>query len=215
MENTKLATMTSNNIFRQGNNGTTNSGSMNNRWGTRDSSNNNYSSSRGWGLAREPLTRGPSAREPFAREPLAREPLAREQTNYSNPSYQRPSASVLHQEPVPEPSPAIIIDDFPALGGLSAKPKPVIAKSFLGAAKEGASIVKPEPVKKKLVVEETEQHNTNNVRSGRMRMTLAEYLERKEEGERIDEDDVSICSEYSNNVIDGESDDDNDDDEAF
>jgi hypothetical protein len=45
-------------------------------------------------------------------------------------------------------------------------------------------------------------------------MTLAEYLERKEEGQQIDEDDVSICSEYSNNVIDGDSDSD-DDDEAF
>ena len=143
----------------------------------------------------------------------AREPSAREQTN---PFPQRPLAPVLHQEPVPEPPPAIIIDDFPALGGLSAKPKPVIAKSFVGAAKEGASIVKPEPVKKKPVVEETEQHNTNNVRSGRMRMTLAEYLERKEEGEQIDEDNVSICSEYSNNVIDGDSDDDyGPDDDAF
>lgn len=142
----------------------------------------------------------------------ARESTAREQQNLLP---QRPLAPVLPQDPVPEP-PAIIIDDFPALGGLSTKPKLVIAKSFVGAAKEGASIVKPEPVKKKPVVEETEQHNTNNVRSGRMRMTLAEYLERKEEGEQIDEDNVSICSEYSNNVIDGDSDDDyGPDDDAF
>jgi hypothetical protein len=156
-------------------------------WGGRDSSNNAVFR-QGWGSGREQSTR-------------------------SNPLPQRATAPVLHQEPIPEP-PAIIIDDFPALGGLSTKPKPVIAKSFSGIAKEAASIVKPEPVKKKPIIEETEQYNyTNNARSGRMRMTLAEYLERKEEGEKIDEDDVSICSEYSNNVIDGDSDDDND--EAF
>lgn len=172
-----------NNMFKQGTN--------TRGWGGRDSSNNSVFR-QGWG----------SGREQFNREQSAR----------SNPLPQRATAPVLHQEPVPEP-PAIIIDDFPALGGLSSKPKPVIAKSFSGVAKEAASIVKPEPVKKKPIVEETEQYNyKNNARSGRMRMTLAEYLERKEEGEQIDEDDVSICSEYSNNVIDGDSDDDDDDD---
>ena len=164
-----------NNMFKQGTGNTRG-------WGA---PNNNNAFRGGWGSNKQ--------------EPTAREPSAREQTN---PFPQRPLAPVLHQEPVPEPPPAIIIDDFPALGGLSAK--------------EGASIIKPEPVKKKPIIEKTEQHNTNNVRSGRIRMTLAEYLERKEEGEQIDEDNVSICSEYSNNVIDGDSDDDyGPDDEAF
>jgi hypothetical protein len=164
---------------------------------------------------REQFNREQSNREQSNREQSNREQFNREQSVRSNPLPQRATAPVLHQEPIPEP-PAIIIDDFPALGGLSTKPKPVIAKSFSGVAKEAASIVKPEPIKKKPIVEETEQYNyKNNVRSGRMRMTLAEYLERKEEGEKIDEDDVSICSEYSNNVIDGDSDDDDDNDEAF
>lgn len=173
-----------NNMFKQGTN--------TRRWDTRDTSNNTVFR-QGWGS-----NRGEQSNR-------------REQSNLLP---QRATAPVLNQEPVPEPPPAIIIDDFPALGGLSSKPKPIIAKSFSGVAKEAASIVKPEPVKKKPIVEETEQNNyTNNARSGRMRMTLAEYLERKEEGEQIDEDDVSICSEYSNNVIDGESDDDYDDDD--
>jgi hypothetical protein len=179
-----------NNMFKQGTN--------TRGWGGRDSSNNTVFR-QGWGSSREQSNR---------------EQPSREQYNRSNPVINKPTSPVLHQEPIPEP-PAIIIDDFPALGGLSSKPKPVIVKSFSGVAKEAASIVKPEPIKKKPIIEETEQYNyTNNVRSGRMRMTLAEYLERKEDGQQIDEDDVSICSEYSNNVIDGDSDSD-DDDEAF
>ena len=194
-----------NNMFKQGTN--------TRGWGGRDSSNNTVFR-QGWGSNREQPNREQPNREQPNREQSSREQHSREQYNRSNPVINKPTSPVLHQEPVPEP-PAIIIDDFPALGGLSSKPKPVIAKSFSGVAKEAASIVKPEPIKKKPIVEETEQYNyTNNVRSGRMRMTLAEYLERKEEGQQIDEDDVSICSEYSNNVIDGESDSD-DDDEAF
>ena len=40
---------------------------------------------------------------------------------------------------------------------------------------------------------------------------MPEYLERKEYGEELDDDMISICSEYSNNI--DENDDDSDDDD--
>ena len=44
--------------------------------------------------------------------------------------------------------------------------------------------------------------------SGRPQMSIQEFIQRREDGERIEMDDVSICSEYSNCVIDSDSDED-------
>jgi len=81
--------------------------------------------------------------------------------------------------------------------------------SFAIIAKKAASIVvpkKPDPV----VNDEYYEPEVIAYRapSGRPQMSIQEFIQRREDGERIEMDDVSICSEYSNCVIDSDSDDD-------
>ena len=81
--------------------------------------------------------------------------------------------------------------------------------SFAIIAKKAASIVvpkKPEPV----VNDEYYEPEAVAYRapSGRPQMSIQEFIQRREDGQRIEMDDVSICSEYSNCVIDSDSDDD-------
>jgi hypothetical protein len=81
--------------------------------------------------------------------------------------------------------------------------------SFAIIAKKAAAIVvpkKPEPV----VNDEYYEPEVIAYRapSGRPQMSIQEFIQRREDGERIEMDDVSICSEYSNCVIDSDSDED-------
>jgi hypothetical protein len=130
----------------------------------------------------------------------------------------RPAPVVKEPEVKPFPS----MDDFPALG-LSSKTKasatataaavqlpPV--KSFAKIAEDASTIVVPKPTIKKTKNDETMSSiaQQNYVPSGKRRMTLNEFMERREDGQQIDMDDVSICSEYSNNIIDDDDDDDDD-----
>ena len=115
----------------------------------------------------------------------------------------------------PEVKPFPSMDDFPALG-LSTKTKvaaaPPPVKSFAKIAEEASTIVVPKLAIKKLANQRTESlvSQQNYVPSGKRRMTLNEFMERREDGQQIDMDDVSICSEYSNNIIDDDDDDDDD-----
>lgn len=114
----------------------------------------------------------------------------------------------------PEPKPVPPISEFPSL--LRQSPKavltPVQASAYAKIAQQAASIVVPvpEPPKKQKPVEQ--QINIINMNQlKKIRMTMPEYLERKEYGEELDDDMISICSEYSNNI--DENDDDSDDDD--
>ena len=123
----------------------------------------------------------------------------------------RPAPVVKEPEVKPFPS----MDDFPALG-LSTKTKvaaaPPPVKSFAKIAEEASTIVVPKLAIKKLANQRTESlvSQQNYIPSGKRRMTLNEFMERREDGQQIDMDDVSICSEYSNNIIDDDDDDDDD-----
>jgi hypothetical protein len=117
----------------------------------------------------------------------------------------------------PEVKPFPPMDDFPALG-LSSKTKvaaPPPVKSFAKIAEDASTIVVPKLAIKKLANKRTESSvsQQNYIPSGKRRMTLNEFMERREYGQQIDMDDVSICSEYSNNIINDSDDDDDDDDE--
>jgi hypothetical protein len=119
----------------------------------------------------------------------------------------------------PEVKPFPPMDDFPALG-LSSKTKVAAAvqlppvKSFAKIAEDASTIVVPKLAIKKLANNETASSVAHKpyIPSGKRRMTLNEFMERREDGQQIDMDDVSICSEYSNNIID---DSDNDDDDEY
>jgi hypothetical protein len=123
----------------------------------------------------------------------------------------RPAPVVKEPEVKPFPS----MDDFPALG-LSSKTKaaaavvPVPVKSFAKIAEDASTIVVPKPTIKKPANNETASSVAHKpyIPSGKRRMTLNEFMERREDGQQIDMDDVSICSEYSNNIIDDSDDDD-------
>jgi hypothetical protein len=130
----------------------------------------------------------------------------------------RPAPVVKEPEVKPFPS----MDDFPALG-LSTKTNASAAapaaavqlppvKSFAKIAEEASTIVVPKLAIKKPANQRTESlvSQQNYVPSGKRRMTLNEFMERREDGQQIDMDDVSICSEYSNNIIDDDDDDDDD-----
>ena len=112
-------------------------------------------------------------------------------------NHNRPAPLV--KEPEVKPFPPM--DDFPALG-LSSKTKASAA---------------PPPVVPKLAIKKLANNDTASsvahkpyIPSGKRRMTLNEFMERREDGQQIDMDDVSICSEYSNNIIDDDDDDDDD-----
>jgi hypothetical protein len=121
----------------------------------------------------------------------------------------------------PEVKPFPPMDDFPALG-LSSKTKasatatatvvPVPVKSFAKIAEDASTIVVPKLTIKKPANNETASSVAHKpyIPSGKRRMTLNEFMERREDGQQIDMDDVSICSEYSNNIIDDDDDDDDD-----
>ncbi len=122
--------------------------------------------------------------------------------------------------PEPEVKPFPSMDDFPALG-LSSKTNAAATaatvqlppvKSFAKIAEDASTIVVPKLAIKKLANQRTESSvsQQNYFPSGKRRMTLNEFMERREDGQQIDMDDVSICSEYSNNII-NDSDDDDDD----
>ena len=120
------------------------------------------------------------------------------------------------QPEIPEPKPVPPISEFPSL--LRQSPKAVLApvlapaSAYSKIAQQAASIVVPvpEPPKKQKPVEQ--QINIININQlKKIRMTMPEYLERKEYGEELDDDMISICSEYSNNI--DENDDDSDDDD--
>ena len=125
----------------------------------------------------------------------------------------RPAPVVKEPEVKPFPS----MDDFPALG-LSTKTNASAAaavqlppvKSFAKIAEDASTIVVPKLAIKKPANQRTESSvvQQNYVPSGKRRMTLNEFMERREDGQQIDMDDVSICSEYSNNIIDDSDDDD-------
>lgn len=129
----------------------------------------------------------------------------------------RPAPVVKEPEVKPFPS----MDDFPALG-LSSKTKatatataaaaPPPVKSFAKIAEDASTIVVPKLAIKKMANQRTESSisQQNCFPSGKRRMTLNEFMERREDGQQIDMDDVSICSEYSNNIIDDSDDDDDD-----
>ena len=120
----------------------------------------------------------------------------------------RPAPVVKEPEVKPFPS----MDDFPALG-LSSKTKvaaaPPPVKSFAKIAEDASTIVVPKLAIKKPANQRTESSvvRQNYVPSGKRRMTLNEFIERREDGQQNDMDDVSICSEYSNNIIDDDDDD--------
>ena len=120
------------------------------------------------------------------------------------------------QPEIPEPKPVPPISEFPSL--LRQAPKTALApvqapaSAYAKIAQQAASIVVPvpEPPKKQKPVEQ--QINIINMNQlKKIRMTMPEYLERKEYGEELDDDMISICSEYSNNI--DENDDDSDDDD--
>jgi len=122
----------------------------------------------------------------------------------------RPAPLVKEPEVKPFPS----MDDFPALG-LSSKTKasaaaPPPVKSFAKIAEDASTIVVPKLAIKKLANNDTASSVAHKpyIPSGTRKMTLNEFMERREDGQQIDMDDVSICSEYSNNIIDDSDDDD-------
>ena len=116
------------------------------------------------------------------------------------------------QPELPEPKPVPPISEFPSL--LRQAPKTVLApaSAYAKIAQQAASIVVPMlelPKKQKPVEQQINIINMNQLK--KIRMTMPEYLERKEYGEELDDDMISICSEYSNNI--DENDDDSDDDD--
>ena len=133
------------------------------------------------------------------------------------------------QAPVEAMKPMPPMEEFPSLLPRPVASKPVEAtskpeatpkvelpavveaptSSFAIIAKKAATIVvakKPEPV----IHDEYYEPETIAYRapSGRPQMSIQEFIQRREDGQPIEMDDVSICSEYSNCVIDSDSDDD-------
>ena len=135
------------------------------------------------------------------------------------------------QPELPEPKPVPPISEFPSL--LRQAPKTVQtsvlapvqtsvlapvqtsvlapAPAYAKIAQQAARIVVPMlelPKKQKPVEQQINIINMNQLK--KIHMTMPEYLERKEYGEELDDDMISICSEYSNNI--DENDDSDDDD---
>lgn len=110
-----------------------------------------------------------------------------------------------------KPIPSKVVDNSKVvLPAVVETPKPeTTSSSFAIIAKKAASIVVPK--KPELVVND-EYYEPETVAyrapSGRPQMSIQEFIQRREDGQRIEMDDVSICSEYSNCVIESDSDDD-------
>jgi hypothetical protein len=100
------------------------------------------------------------------------------------------------------------IEEFPSLLR-SPKVAPVAAAvapvQFAKVAKDAAHIVVQKP--KLTQVTPEKQYVVQPEISTRIRMTLDEYRERKEDGEDLDTDNISFCSEYSNHADDDSDDD--------
>jgi hypothetical protein len=120
------------------------------------------------------------------------------------------NGSVINQQVAAPPPPRPVvppIEEFPSLLR-SPKVAPVAAVApiqFAKVAKDAAHIVVQKP---KLTQVKPEQPHVvvHQEVSTRIRMTLDEYRERKEDGEDLDTDNISFCSEYSNHADDSDDD---------
>jgi NACalpha-BTF3-like transcription factor len=119
------------------------------------------------------------------------------------------NGSVINQQVAAPPPPRPVvppIEEFPSLLR-SPKVAPVAAAApiqFAKVAKDAAHIVVQKP--KLTQVKPEQQRVVKQEVSTRIRMTLDEYRERKEDGEDLDADDISFCSEYSNHADDSDDD---------
>jgi hypothetical protein len=106
----------------------------------------------------------------------------------------------------PPPRPVVPpIEEFPSLLR-SPKVAPVAAAvAPVQFAKVASQIVVQKP--KITQVKPEQQYVVQQEVSTRIRMTLDEYRERKEDGEDLDTDNISFCSEYSNHADDDSDDD--------
>lgn len=112
----------------------------------------------------------------------------------------------------PRPVPTKVVEPLKVDDSKPVETLPIVeapTSSFAIIAKKAATIVlpkKPEPV----IHDEYYEPEAVVYRapSGRPQMSIQEFIQRREDGQRIEMDDVSICSEYSNCVIDSDSDDD-------
>ena len=113
-----------------------------------------------------------------------------------------------HQAAAPPPPKPVIppIEEFPSLLR-SPKVAPVAAAAVAPVqfAKVASQIVVQKP--KITQVKPEQQYVVQQEVSTRIRMTLDEYRERKEDGEDLDTDNISFCSEYSNHADDDSDDD--------
>jgi hypothetical protein len=120
------------------------------------------------------------------------------------------NGSVINQQVAAPPPPRPVvppIEEFPSLLR-SPKVAPVAAAApiqFAKVAKDAAHIVVQKP--KLTQVKPEQQCVVQPEVSTRIRMTLDEYRERKEDGEDLDTDNISFCSEYSNHADDDSDDD--------
>jgi len=119
------------------------------------------------------------------------------------------NGSVINQQVAAPPPPRPVvppIEEFPSLLR-SPKVAPVVAAApvqFAKVAKDAAHIVVQKP--KITQVKPEQQYVVQQEVSTRIRMTLDEYRERKEDGEDLDTDNISFCSEYSNHADDSDDD---------
>jgi hypothetical protein len=136
----------------------------------------------------------------------------RNQYSEFRPQHQRNqfNGSVINQQVAAPPPPRPVvppIEEFPSLLR-SPKVAPVAAAApiqFAKVAKDAAHIVVQKP--KITQVKPEQQCVVQQEVSTRIRMTLDEYRERKEDGEDLDTDNISFCSEYSNHADDDSDDD--------
>ena len=134
----------------------------------------------------------------------------RNQYSEFRPQHQRNQFNgsfINHQAAAPPPPKPVIppIEEFPSLLR-SPKVAPVAAAvAPVQFAKVASQIVVQKP--KITQVKPVQQCAVQQEVSTRIRMTLDEYRERKEDGEDLDADDISFCSEYSNHADDDSDDD--------
>jgi hypothetical protein len=134
----------------------------------------------------------------------------RNQYSEFRPQHQRNQFNgsfINHQVAAPPPPKPVIppIEEFPSLLR-SPRVAPVAAAvAPVQFAKVASQIVVQKP--KLTQVKPIQQCVVQQEVSTRIRMTLDEYRERKEDGEDLDADDISFCSEYSNHADDDSDDD--------
>jgi hypothetical protein len=134
----------------------------------------------------------------------------RNQYSEFRPQHQRNqfNGSFINHQATPPPSKPVIppIEEFPSLLR-SPKVAPVAAAAVAPVqfAKVASQIVVQKP--KLTQVKPVQPHVVQQKVSTCIRMTLDEYRERKEDGEDLDTDNISFCSEYSNHADDDSDDD--------